>query len=159
MVRPPGDPRTTPPTTPPSAEPTPSATAPRTLSTSGLMSPEKVLYEIPDEVAFARDDFSVPMERVYDGGQYRRIPTVQGQACNEKRFDSLTQPVAGRAWSWAEEDSNRLEQVTVDLNVTGWVGDKTAELQLAAVRRDLGACRFDEALREMDDSGSGVVAV
>jgi hypothetical protein len=154
-------PPTTPPTpsvTPvPSEQPSPSATQPRTLPSSGLVSPEKVLYEIPDGLAFARADFSIPMESSYDSGQYRRIPTVQGQACNEKRFDSLTQPVAGRAWTWAEENSNRLEQVTVDLNVTGWVGERTAELQLSAVRRDRGACRFDEALTEVSRSASGWV--
>ena len=99
------------------------------------------------------------MESVYDTGQYRRIPTVQGQACNEKRFDTLTQPIAGRAWTWAEENSNKLEQVSVDLNVTGWVGERTAGLQLTAVRRDRGACRFDEALTEVTRSASGWVGV
>jgi hypothetical protein len=81
------------------------------------------------------------MDLLDDTGQYVKIPTVPGQACSEARAGRLPKPVAGRSWLWAEEASNRLDQYTVTLNVTGWpAGEGVAEF--GRVQKDLGACRF-----------------
>jgi hypothetical protein len=81
------------------------------------------------------------MDLLDDTGQYVKIPTVSGQACNENRFERMTKPVAGRSWLWAEDATNRLDQYAVTLNVTGWPAG-AAEDELVRVAKDLGACRF-----------------
>jgi len=76
---------------------------------------------------------------LYDSGQYRGQPTVMGQACG-----SPTDPdesVAGRAWMWAEEESNRLDQYSVDLVLTGWAPGASAR-EMERVAENTGDCRF-----------------
>jgi hypothetical protein len=115
----------------------------------------QVLYDVPDEVAVPGDEFPVPMVLLSDLGQYRAIPTVPGQACNQTRFEKLPQPVAGRSWLWAEEPTNRLDQYTVALNVTGWQPG-AAQRELANVAKDAGACRFGDAgARSVDADPDG----
>jgi hypothetical protein len=116
--------------------------------------PTSVLYEIPDSVAFDRADLPMPMSLSLDVGQYRGMPTVQGQVCSESRFKKLEQPVAGRGWSWAADPTGRSDDYQIDLNVTGWRSERSAEQQLALVRRDAGACRFAERVSTVV-SGSG----
>jgi hypothetical protein len=141
------------PTATPSRPPEQTTQPPEALPTSRLGrplgdDPKAVLYKIPDSVAFTATDFTsanllVPMSAVLNLGQYRWIPTVYGQECNETRLTKLEQPVAGRAWSWlGDAESGRRDALQVELSVTGWASDKSAELQLALVRRDTGACRF-----------------
>lgn len=138
------------PTAPPTSRPMPSPASPRALPTGQLGAvlgddPKAFLYRIPDSVAFDEADLPAPMELILDLGDYRWIPTVQGQQCNEARVRKLEQAVAGRSWAWVSDPaSGRREQLEVRLSVTGWASTKSAELQLALIRRDAGACRFAE---------------
>jgi hypothetical protein len=112
-----------------------------------LEGPDQVLFDIPDSVAIPRKELPVPMVNLLDLGQYRAVPTLPGQACSAARFERMPQPVAGRSWSWAEENSNRLDQRAVNLNVTGW-RDGGAARELANVAKNAGACRFDPAVTQ-----------
>jgi hypothetical protein len=114
-----------------------------------------VLYDIPDSVAFDRADLPVAMSLTFDLGQYRWIPTVQGQQCSEVRSKKLEQPVAARAWSWATDPASGVaDKYQIDLNVTGWSSEKSARAQVALVRRNAGACRFAERVSTVvADSG------
>jgi hypothetical protein len=138
------------PTATPSAPPTPTAAPPQALPTSPFgrllrNDPKAFAYPIPDSVAFDQADLPVPMEQILDLGDYRWIPTVQGQECNEMLLQKLEQPIAGRSWTWLSDPAaGRKEQLEVQLSVTGWASERSAELQLGLVRRDAGACRFAE---------------
>ena len=145
----------------PSGRPIPSAQPSQALPTSRFADlgddPTAVAYEIPDEAAFARTDLSIPL--VQDLGQYRWIPVVQGQQCNDSRFRKLEQPIAGRSWIWAGVPAGGSAELQVDLNVTGWAGEKAADLQLGLVRRDLGACRFAERISPVSTTSGDWTAV
>lgn len=150
------------PSVPPSHRPTPSVEPPRTSPTSRAGAvlgndPNAVLYEIPDSVAFGKEDLPASMSETLDLGHYRWIPTVQGQQCSDTRFERLEQPVAGRAWTWVD-DAGRPGELLVDLNVTGWASDKSALAQLTLVRRDTGACRFAERISPMAAGNGSWVA-
>ena len=100
---------------------------------------DDTLYDIPDAAAIPLRVLPVTMVELYDSGQYRGQPTVMGQACG-----SPTDPdesVAGRAWMWAEEESNRLDQYSVDLVLTGWAPGASAR-EMERVAENTGDCRF-----------------
>ncbi|WP_180357549.1 hypothetical protein [Streptomyces sp. NP160] len=98
-----------------------------------------VAYEIPDVATAAATSAALPagVRLGMDLGQYRLEPTVPGQACG-----SDDDAVAGRQWSWAEDpQSNDVDQVSVDLVVTGWPTGSGARAFRDAVD-DTGACRW-----------------
>lgn len=107
-----------------------------------LKGPTDVLYKIPDSVAFDSGDLPVPMVSMDIGGDghYRNGPTVAGQECAGGIPESRW-PVTRRAWSWAEENSNRLDQLTVDQVVTGWNDSRAA---FNTMVNGTGSCRFDD---------------
>ena len=95
--------------------------------------------EFPDDAALPADAFDRPLVLLSDLGNYAKVPTVGGQECS----DSGPFPSAGRSWMWAEENSNRLDQLQVDVVVTGWAGGggSTAIQQVAS---NEGGCRFTD---------------
>ncbi len=97
---------------------------------------------IPDDIAFRPGDFKPPLQLTLDLGNYRQVPTVNGQGCTAKPG-----PSAGRVWQWAEENSNRLDQVTVSLTLTGWADGRGTQA-IRDVTDDTGACRWSPGTKE-----------
>ncbi|WP_298804691.1 hypothetical protein [uncultured Pseudokineococcus sp.] len=123
--------------------------------------PWAVAYEVPDVGATWSAALPDGQVGLGDLGQYRFQPTVPGQSCNGG--SSSPRSVAGRQWMWAEEDSNRLDQTTVGLVVTGWPegGGPSA---FADVVEDDGPCAWyddvpspaDVAVPSADEAWAGV---
>ena len=90
--------------------------------------------EVPLDVLPVQGDLPVPMVEL-DSAAYRLIPVAMGQACNLDR--SGTEPVAGASDQWAEENSNRLDQLDVSTNVTAYSRGKGAGA-FAEARDDTG---------------------
>lgn len=80
------------------------------------------------------------------GEQYRFSPTVPGSCDGDDGVD----PVAGRQRMWAEEASNRLDQLVVDVAVTGWT-EGTGEDALDDVRLDRADCSWPGAVPDQVD--------
>jgi hypothetical protein len=102
--------------------------------------------------------FPVPMASSDDFGQYRGVPTVGGQSCGADA-DEPPLPVAGRSWSWAEEASDRLDQYSIGLHVTGWAPGESAR-GLANLAANTGNCRFGsgsefQEVSRTDDTWTG----
>ena len=101
--------------------------------------PRHVAYLVPDGVALRpKTDFPVPVVAMYDGGDYRFQPTVPGQACGSR---TSPRPVAAQQWSWSEENSNRLDQLSVSLVVSGWAPGTTTA-RFADIRQGDGICHW-----------------
>jgi hypothetical protein len=109
--------------------------------------PRVVAYDVPDlDDAW---DAALPagLVTMSVGEQYRFSPTVPGQSCNG---DDGVDPVAGRQWMWAEEASNRLDQLVVDVAVTGWA-EGTGDDALDDVRLDRADCSWLGAVPDQID--------
>lgn len=122
--------------------PAASATAapvPTPSPTLGPDDPDWVAYPIPDAVGFTRADLRRPMIDSYMSGQYRLQPTVDGQSCQDPAITG-PEPIAGRQWGWADEESNR-PQRTVIMIVTGWERG-TGAARFTDLVEDTGACRW-----------------
>lgn len=104
--------------------------------------------EFPDEIALPADVFDRPLEQTLDLGNDVNVSTVAGQACSEGE----PRPSAGRIWSWAEENSNRLDQLTVTLQLTGWAG-AGGVAALRDVADDTGRCRWVDPVTENQVEG------
>ncbi len=113
--------------------------------------PKQVAYRIPGAMAFSTSDFSRTMTLLYNGGNYRLLPTMMGQACGSTRSSDRF-PVAARNWSWAEEDSDRLDQISVDFVVTGWATG-TGPAHWRDLVNDRGTCRFPFSVTERSSQG------
>jgi hypothetical protein len=124
---------TTPPE--PTAEPTASA------EPSSLAAPES----FPNSIAFADSDFDRPMSLTLDLGNYANIPPVSGQSCDVGSNAERPMPLVGRTWSWDDAASDRMEQRTVQLSVTGW---ENAAEAIADIRQDSGFCTFLDTVTE-----------
>ena len=130
-------------TAPPKATPSPlvettsPAPPPSTLLVS-LAAPAAV----PDASALEPGDFDRPVQLLLDTGEYVNGPTVDGQECGAASPPPRTLPDARRAWTWVQERSNRLDQLQVDLTVTGWKGGGSTALERLAA--DTGTCRWHE---------------
>ncbi len=108
--------------------------------------PWAVAYEVPDTGARWSEALPEGLLPLGDIGQHRSQPTVPGQSCN----GPSSAAVAGRQWMWAEEDSNRLDQTSVSLVVTGWPTG-TGPAAFADVRQDDGPCSWlDDVPVEVD---------
>ncbi|WP_088288470.1 hypothetical protein [Kineosporia sp. A_224] len=106
-------------------------------SDSGL----DVAYRVPRTVNYTARDFPRPLLQLLEVGDYRFVSVVSGQGCGT--YTPARAPVAANSWSWAEEDSNRSDQLTVTLTVTGWVPG-TASGHFAEVVDNTGVCRWME---------------
>ncbi|MEJ5887830.1 hypothetical protein WDZ16_05075 [Pseudokineococcus marinus] len=123
--------------------------------------PWAVAYEVPDLGATWAAALPAGQVGLGDLGQYRFQPTVPGQSCNGG--SSSPRSVAGRQWMWAEEDSDRLDQTTVELVVTGWPEGGGAAA-FADVVEDDGHCTWyddvpspaDVAVPSADEAWAGV---
>ncbi|WP_337062011.1 hypothetical protein [Kineococcus sp. G2] len=147
----PADPTASPSSTPTAAPPgTPAgtpATAPTVpappLPTSAPADPNAVAYDVPDLPGLVA---ALPAGQVLlsDVGQYANLPTVAGQGCSGAQIDPPQ--IAGRQWMWAEENSNRLDQTSVEAVVTGWAPGTGPEAFAHLVANDSRACGFDDDL-------------
>lgn len=106
-------------------------------SDSGL----DIAYRVPRTVNYTPGDFPQPLRQILEVGDYRFVSVVSGQGCGT--YTPARAPVAANSWSWAEEDSNRSDQLTVTLTVTGWAPG-TASGHFAEVVDDTGVCRWME---------------
>jgi hypothetical protein len=96
----------------------------------------------PDDIGFRSGDFDRSLQLLLDLGNYADVPTVSGQGCTAKPG-----PSAGRTWQWAEENSNRQDQVSVTLTLTGWANGRGTQA-IADVADDTGACRWSPGTKE-----------
>lgn len=124
-------------TSPPPSTPAPS-TPPPAIPLVSLAAPAAV----PDRAALEPGDFDRPVQLLLDTGEYVNGPTADGQECGPGSAPSGTLPGARRAWTWVQERSNRLDQLQVDLTVTGWRGGGSTALERLAA--DTGYCRWHE---------------
>lgn len=115
------------------------AVPPAPVVDPATLAPDENAVEIPFEVLLADDDLPVPMERL-DMAAYRSTPVVMGQQCNLGRGG--TEPVAGVGDRWAEENSNRLDQLSVSTNVTAYSREQ-GEAAYDEALTDTGVCRWD----------------
>ena len=123
------------PATPEPARPSDPSSADEPVQLISLAAPE----EVPDDAVLPAEAFDRPLDLLNDLGNYPKVPTVAGQECG----DSGPFPTTGRSWMWAEENSNRLDQLQVDVVVTGWAGGGgTAAIQEVASNE--GGCRFTD---------------
>lgn len=135
---------TAPPTTAPSPLVEPSSPAPST----SIPPPSTPLVSlaapaaVPDGAALEPGDFDRPVQLLLDTGEYVNGPTADGQECGPGSAPPSTLPGARRAWTWVQERSNRLDQLQVDLTVTGWRGGGSTALERLAA--DTGYCRWHE---------------
>jgi hypothetical protein len=121
-----------------SAEPTPQKqpSRPRFIS---LAAPKA----FPNEVGFRSGDFEPPLRLLLDLGSERKVPPVGGQECGSGEPG----PSSGRVWQWAEESSNRQDQVSVTLTLTGWANGRGTRA-IADVADDTGLCRWSPGIKE-----------
>ncbi len=117
------------------ADPTPPP-APEVDPTT--LGPGENAVEIPLDVLPVQGDLPRPMVQL-DATAYRLIPVAMGQACNLDRAG--TEPIAGASDQWAEENSNRLDQLDVSTNVTAYSRGQGAGA-FAEATDDTGACRW-----------------
>ena len=112
--------------------------------------PNHVAYLVPDAVTLVADsDFPRPMLQLLDLGDYRWTPTVSGQGCGGSHSPM---PVAARQWGFAEENSNRLDQLSVNVVVSGWRPGTTAA-RFADIRQNDGVCRFSGRTTTVSTAG------
>ena len=135
---PPPEPLTT---APPTASPSPSSPVSIEEAPPSLAAPES----FPDAIAFTENDFDRPMTLGLDLGNYAKIPPVSGQSCDVESNPGRPMPTVGRTWSWNDAASDRMDQRTVDLTVTGW---KSPEEALSDIRQDTGFCTFLDPVTE-----------
>ncbi|WP_432488662.1 hypothetical protein [Kineococcus sp. SYSU DK018] len=138
-------PSSTPTTTPTTTPPGTSAGAPAgtPLPTTADPDPDVVAHEVPDLPGLVA---ALPAGQVLllDLGQYAKNPTVAGQACGGAAF--RPPQIAGRQWGYAEESSNRLDQRSVDVVVTGWAPGTGPEAFGQLVANDSPTCGFSDEL-------------
>ncbi|WP_432497445.1 hypothetical protein [Kineococcus auxinigenes] len=126
---------------------TPAVTTPAVpstpLPTTAPADPGAVAYAVPDLPGLVA---ALPAGQVLllDLGQYAKNPTVAGQRCGETPLDPPQ--IAGRQWGWAQEDSNRLDQTSVEVVVTGWAPGTGPEAFAHLVANDSPTCGFSEDL-------------
>lgn len=101
------------------------------------LGPEENAVEIPLEVLPTANELPVPMVRL-DASAYRLSPVVMGQMCNLGRDG--TEPIAGVADSWAEENSNA-GQLGVSTNVTAYSRGQGATA-FSEARTGTGSCQW-----------------
>jgi hypothetical protein len=115
------------------------------------LDPDENAVDIPLDVLPTADDLPVPMVRL-GAMAYRLSPVVMGQACNEGREG--TEPIAGASDMWAEENSNRLDQLSVSTNVTAYSRGQGATAFTEA-RTDTGSCRWFDPGETTDYTSDG----
>ncbi|MCI2237003.1 hypothetical protein MO973_41145 [Paenibacillus sp. TRM 82003] len=134
--------------------PLPAAPLPATpLPTTAPADPDAVAYDVPDLPGLVA---ALPAGQVLllDLGQYAKNPTVSGQACGGSEIEPPQ--IAGRQWGYAEEDSNRLDQTSVDVVVTGWAPGTGPGAFGHLVANDSRTCGFSDDLtrRTVDVPGA-----
>lgn len=105
-------------------------------SLPGLADPGSV----PDDAALRPGDLGRPLVVLSDLGDYPKGPPVDGQGCGEPDPGDAV-PSTRRAWMWAEESSNRLDQLVVDQVVTGWPPGDGPQV-VDDIAAGTGWCRF-----------------
>jgi hypothetical protein len=98
----------------------------------------------PDDIGFRPGDFDRSLQLLLDLGNYRKVAPVGGQECSSADPGAS----AGRVWKWAEENSNRLDQVSVDLTLTGWANGRGTQA-IRDVADDTGVCRWSPRTKEV----------
>ncbi|HEX5533038.1 MAG TPA: hypothetical protein VFX33_04785 [Actinomycetales bacterium] len=133
----------------PSSEPPQQTEPPQTDAPTSSKEPSRPRFislaapkSFPDDLGFRSSDLRPPLQLTLDLGNYRKVSTVSGQECVAEPG-----PSAGRVWQWAEENSNRLDQVSVALTLTGWANGRGTQA-IADVADDTGVCRWSPGTKE-----------
>lgn len=117
------------------------------------LAPQEVAYEVPLDALAAPADAPRDVQTLFDPSQERDVPVVYGQVCDP--LHPGTTPIAGALSMLAEDNSNRLDQLQISTNVTGFSRGQ-GEAAFGEALDDTGRCRWiDEATASSYTDASG----